>query len=210
MVLALAGCASGVEGALSEPDFTPEQSEASDEGETEGESSASEPEAQNADSPRAFVFESGKLEFGDFDPYTIGNELFSPCTEITDAEFAKAGFHGKGKLMTHRAGDITGCAFDERDGHWYFGSSFSSSNLNYQLHLEADLVLHQYGSDIVPEIYVVKGTWSGGCYAQIDTVRGGVGANVGGSEKKTTMDERCQRAIAMLEDLYLTHHLPAS
>ncbi len=42
--------------------------------------------------PRGFEFESGFLEFGDFDPYTIGDDIFNPCTEITEQEFAAAGF----------------------------------------------------------------------------------------------------------------------
>ena len=41
---------------------------------------------------RGFEFASGFLEFGDFDPYTIGDDGFNPCTEITEQEFAAAGF----------------------------------------------------------------------------------------------------------------------
>ena len=60
-------------------------------GEVPHQSGSDQPTAAGA-APRGFEFESGFLEFGDFDPYAIGDDGFNPCTEITEQEFATAGF----------------------------------------------------------------------------------------------------------------------
>ena len=80
----LAGCAGAEVGVESATD-------AHGIGEAARESGADQPAADDA-APRGFEFESGFLEFGDFDPYTLGDDIFNPCTEITEQEFAAAGF----------------------------------------------------------------------------------------------------------------------
>lgn len=199
LALTLAGCTTGGDGQLSQPSFTEVASD------SPSEDAPDQDVTPAAGSPRAFVFESGVLEFGDFDPYALGDDLFNPCTEITEAEYAEAGFEGMTDLLDNSTADLAACGFDERDGNWEFASSFSNANLNRAMNAEAGLILEEYRSHLVPEIYVLEGTGGGGCYAQIDTVRGGIGTNVGGTSKVTTMDERCRRAIAMLEDLYTSH-----
>lgn len=203
LALALAGCTVSGDGQLAEPAFTEVATDSPDR------NSPNETVTPAAGSPRAFVFESGVLEFGDFDPYALGDDLFDPCTEITEAEYAEAGFEGMTDLPGNPKTDLSACGFDERDGNWEFASSFSNGNLNRAMNKEAGLILDEYRSDIVPEIYVLKGIGGGGCYAQIDTVRGGIGTNVGGTSKVTSMDERCRRAIAMLEDLHTSHSADA-
>ena len=42
----------------------------------------------------AFHFVSGTLELGEFDPATLGDDLFDPCTEISAEEYAVAGMTG--------------------------------------------------------------------------------------------------------------------
>ena len=103
-------------------------------------------------SPRAFLFESGVLEFGDFDPYSIGENLFNPCTEITAEEYAAAGFPDieiadGGELVR----SLTYCnvpSSAEQDKR-RIGTSFSNGNTNRAIIEEQGLLLPQYRSEPV-------------------------------------------------------------
>ena len=160
---------------------------------------------------RGFEFASGFLEFGDFDPYTIGDDIFNPCTEITEQEFAAAGFDNKrGQTEPDVLSDgMTSCYFGEiRDDGVVRG--FSNGTINRVVAEERDLVIHGYTSELLPEMYVLKPRRDNGasCFTQIDTVRGGFGTQVAGPRGRITTDEACALAINDLEALYMRYGEP--
>ena len=193
----LAGCAGAEVGVESATD-------AHGIGEAARESGADQPAADDA-APRGFEFASGFLEFGDFDPYTLGDDIFNPCTEITEEEFAAAGFSNKRHQTKPDAFNrgMTSCYFGKRrsDG---VTRGFSNGTLNRSVAEELDLVMDPRPSELLPEMYLLKprGGNEGMCFTQIDTNRGGFGTQAGGSPIRISTDEACDMAIADLESLY--------
>lgn len=200
LALALAGCTDGGDGQLSEPAFTEVATNAPIE------DSSNEDVTPAAGSPRAFVFESGVLEFGDFDPYALGDDLFNPCIEITEAEYAEAGFERLPELdSVNEFGDLSIC--EVTSDSEFVVKSFSNGSLNRKMLEEAAIIHYQYASTLLPEIIVYgpKDGVDGDCYAQIDTLRGGIGAAVGGMSRRLSQDDICRIAIDMTEQLFIAH-----
>lgn len=194
LALALAGCTTGGDGQLSEPAFTEIATD------VPGESSPNEDVTPAAGSPRAFVFESGVLEFGDFDPYALGDDLFNPCTEITEAEYAEAGFERLPEFDI--AGSHNELSFCQvKSSSDVVTTGFSNGSLNERMLRESGVVYDHYRSELIPEMIVFGPDHGreGDCYTQIDTVRGGLGASVGGSPNRMSQDEICSIAISMTE-----------
>ena len=193
----LAGCAGAEVGVESATD-------AHGIGKAARKSGADQPAADDA-APRGFEFASGFLEFGDFDPYTLGDDIFNPCTEITEEEFAAAGFDNKRGQTEPNALNrgMTSCYFGERrpDG---VTRGFSNGTLNRNIANERNLVLDPHPSELLPEMYVLRprGDNEGICFTQIDTKRGGFGTQAGGSPIRISTNEACSMAIADLESLY--------
>lgn len=194
LTLALAGCTTGGDGQLPEPAFTEVATDAP------SEDSSNEDVTPAAGSPRAFVFESGVLEFGDFDPYALGDDLFNPCTEITEAEYAEAGFERLPELDLIRShNELSFCQV--KSGSDVVTTGFSNGSLSEQMLRESGVVYDQYRSELIPEMIVFGPGHGreGDCYTQIDTVRGGLGASVGSSPNRMSQDEICSIAISMTE-----------
>lgn len=207
-MLALTGCAGPGENpaASSGNEFGGEFSSPRD-GDDSSQQHVSDPSASTDDvTPRGFQFESGFLEFGEFDPYTLGDDIFNPCTEINEEEFAEAGFEGmwfeddgtdplgRGMASCFFAGDLP-------DGVLH---GFSNGQLNRSIAAERGLLVREYTSSLLPELYAVapRGGNEGMCFIQIDTVRGSFGTQAGGSPNRTTTDEACKLAIKDFETLY--------
>ena len=158
--------------------------------------------------PRGFAFESGFLEFGDFDPYALGDDIFNPCTEITLEEYAAAGFPGievEGDGATfhdHNACDIPPT---EEQFARYVSASFSNGRPNREMIEMQGLLLPQYTSELVPELFAFAATDHNPsvCYTQIDTLRGGFGAFADGLAPDVTQGEMCELAIETTEQLFL-------
>ena len=180
-------------------------------GEVSQQSGSDQPTAAGV-APRGFEFASGFLEFGDFDPYAIGDDIFNPCTEITEEEFAAAGFeqmrYDDGNSPFSRG--IASCDFGgaRADGAI---SGFHVGVINKAIAEERDLVLSSYTSDLLPELYVTRpGSNSEGiCFAQIDTVRGAFTAHVGGPPPRVNRDQACAMAIENVERLFLNYGIPS-
>lgn len=158
--------------------------------------------------PRGFQFEGGFLEFGEFDPYALGDDIFNPCTEITEEEFAAAGFEQmrydeEDKLFSR---GIEICHFGElrSDGS---GGGFYGGEINKPMVAEIGLELPQYTSDIIPNLYALKANSGieGTCYTQIDTTRGSFGTHAGGSPRRVSQDEACAMAIDYAERLFIAY-----
>lgn len=175
---------------------------------TETTSSAVETTAA-VEGPRGFQFESGFLEFGDFDPDTLGDDIFNPCTEITPEEYAAAGF---GQMIQDPENDETFgkglffCVADElRDDG--FAHGFSNNRANRTDVEATSTILPEYNSQVLPEMYVYspKRGGEGLCFTQVDTLRGGFGTQAGGPSARVSRHEACGVAIADLENLFAAH-----
>ena len=159
--------------------------------------------------PRGFQFESGFLEFGEFDPYAIGDDVFNPCTEITEEEFGAAGF----RQMEYDDGrnpfsqGIPSCDFVEAQSD--IAGGFYGGVIDRAIAEERELILPEYVSKLIPELYAMRASngIGGRCYVQIDTGRGAFGAHAGGPSGRVSLDRACGMAIDNAERLFLTHGL---
>ena len=157
--------------------------------------------------PRGFQFESGFLEFGEFDPYTLGDDIFNPCTEITEEEFAEAGFEG---LNYGSDSDTVGnrrvrmCHFEVSSTNAVVGGFYGGITNDRQELSEGELVMTKHESAIIPELYAVapKKREHATCFCQIDTVRGVFGTSVTGPSGRISQDQACALAINHAERLY--------
>ncbi|OEY23574.1 hypothetical protein A0K93_03325 [Corynebacterium sp. BCW_4722] len=176
----------------------------------EGEQTAAGAETPGAfsdgeETPQAFVFESGTLEIGDFDPQALGDDLFDPCTEISAAEFAAAGFENVEPMPEEMKGlnpGISACFFTKNPD--VMVESLNNNNAG-RSQLEAQgLILNEYHSEILPTMFVY-GPKSGGrsaCFAQVDTELGGLVSVAGGASDE--LEAFCHLAVENLESLYFS------
>ena len=155
--------------------------------------------------PRGFQFESGFLEFGEFDPYTLGGDIFNPCTEITEEEFAAAGFE---QMRYYDADDpfsngIAVCNFGGPSDDTSAGG-FYGGQIDRRIAEEHGLILPQFTSASIPELYVIrsKNGMEGACFAQIDTRRGSFGTHFGGPSGRIETDRACAEAIKRAEAMF--------
>ena len=169
---------------------------------TATESASEKPQAQ------AFVFDSGVLEIGDFDPYTIGDNIFDPCTEITPEEFAAAGFEDVEPLPEKYAGISGGmksCILNSDSGE---NSVTISNNISNRSVIEDAYGTEQkWQSMSLPEMYVFSPRIgaSTGCFAQVDTVRGAVAMLAVGIGLSSSLESNCAKAQKALETLFTSH-----
>lgn len=163
----------------------------------------------NRSEPRGFQFESGFLEFGEFDPYAIGDDVFNPCTEITEEEFAAAGF----EQMEYDEGDnpfsrgIASCGFASNYNNAVVVGGFYGGVIDRRVAEERGLVMDKHQSKALPELYTLPASTGidGRCYTQVDTPRGAFGTYAGGSSRRITTDEACALAIEYAERIFLRY-----
>ena len=194
LLVSCAGAEVGVESA----------SDAGGVGEVPQQRGADQPTAAGV-APRGFEFASGFLEFGDFDPYTLGDDGFNPCTEITEEEFAAAGFD---QMRYYDADDpfsngIASCEFggpsDDASAGGFYGGQIDRTIAE-----ERGLVIPKFSSASIPELYVIRSKigMEGTCYAQIDTRRGSFGTHFGGLPGRMETDRACVEAINRAEAMF--------
>lgn len=158
--------------------------------------------------PRGFAFESGFLEFGDFDPYALGDNIFNPCTEITLEEYAAAGFPG---IEVEGDGwpisELSFCEIPSTDEQLdrAIVTSFDNGNTNREMIEMQGLMLPHYRSELIPELFAFAANNHDPslCYTQVDTLRGGFGASAGGLAHDVTQAEMCELSIHIFEQLFL-------
>ena len=158
--------------------------------------------------PRGFVFESGFLEFGDFDPYALGDNLFNPCTEIALEEYAVAGFPGIEVVddgVTFYGRNACPIRGTEEQLNRLISSSFDNGRTNREMIEMQGLLLPQYTSELIPELFAFAANDHDPdfCYVQIDTLRGGIGASAGSFAPDVTQAELCELSIHIVEQLFL-------
>lgn len=167
-------------------------------------------EAEAASSPGttevpAFHFESGTLELGDFDPQTLGDDLFDPCTEISEEEFAAAGITGvENEPAIERAsgGVAKGCASHSPD-HGVTRSIISTTN-------NADTAANAGGYEVQYVESAVDGSYlltnpdldPNSCFAQVDTDRGALSIGISLSGIGKDRFDACSIALEGLESLF--------
>lgn len=162
-------------------------------------------EVAEAESP-AFHFASGTLELGDFDPDTLGDDLFDPCTEISAEEYAAAGMTGVEPVLPlwDEIDDTTNsCGIDSEPG---VTKIITATRTNEPITREA-LGDEVWSPDSpVPGLFVHQRSAvdPNACYAQVDTRRGGISVAVSVSGLKKNTEDPCAHAIEQLEILYKT------
>lgn len=170
------------------------------------EGEAVEPVAEVADPEApAFHFASGTLELGDFDPATLGDDLFDPCTEISAEEFAAAGMTGvePEPIITESSnGMAEGCRLDKREV-WATRSVLATRTDLADVQ-NADGYVVKHPDSLVPELFThaVPSVNPYQCVAQVDTVRGGLAVAVSVSGLKKDEIDACEDAKVELEDLF--------
>lgn len=154
----------------------------------------------------AFHFASGTLELGDFDPDTLGDDLFDPCTEISAEEYAAAGITGVEAVVSlwgESDGTTNSCEVDSEPG---VTKIITATRTNESITREA------LGDEVwnpetrVPGLFVHQRSAVDpyACYSQVDTRRGGISVGVSVSGLKKNTEDPCGHAIEQLEILYQT------
>lgn len=169
-------------------------------------------EAEATSSPEttevpAFHFESGTLELGDFDPQTLGDDLFDPCTEISEEEFAAAGITGVAKTQSignFANGLAQGCRTDQPEPA--LTRMILSTRTDEADASSAPGYIFNIADSGVNGLFTFQDPAANPymCVAQVDTVRGGVGVGITVSGLKKRKVEPCQRAIEEFESLFFT------
>lgn len=167
--------------------------------------STSAPDTDTDSGSQAFVFDSGVLEIGDFDPYTLGDDLFDPCTEITAEEFAAAGFDNVEPIPEEYAGlnaNISTCSFETTPD--VLSEGFSNNDASVRNIEEQADIFKDYKSLVLPTMFVYGPRSGSGldCYAQVDTKRGGLVSSAGDVEGFNDLETVCKTAMKNLENLY--------
>nr|WP_305083260.1 DUF3558 family protein [Corynebacterium pseudogenitalium] len=163
----------------------------------------------DASGEKAFVFESGTVPIGDFDPFALAPEdYFDPCNDITEDEFRRAGFTGEIKRSTD--GEIDSphgtsvCTFSNSEDFSTIGLAMVDS-AREQVSQQRE-ILKEHSSELLPEIYVyndgIEYATMTPCVAQIDTERGAIGTFFQTMDERVDLDEYCEIAIQNLESLY--------
>ncbi|WP_175935339.1 DUF3558 family protein [Corynebacterium sp. Marseille-P4321] len=148
----------------------------------EGEQTAAGAETPGAvsageETPQAFVFESGTLEIGDFDPEALGDDLFDPCTEISAAEFAAAGFENVEPMpeeMKGLLGNRSACEL--KDPLVGISAVLTNNDADVEHVGNQTEIFASSIPDREPSIFTY-GPKSGvgeSCWAQVDTSRGAI------------------------------------
>lgn len=164
----------------------------------------------DASGEKAFVFESGTVPIGAFDPFTLAPEdYFDPCNDITDEEFRRAGFTGEIKRSTD--GEIDSphgtsvCTFRDPENLTFIG--LMSVEGNRKVAEELGGVEENVVSKVLPELYAYhRGYYvslPNTCISQVDTERGGIAAAYYTIDESVPVDEHCRIATEAMEALYL-------
>lgn len=165
----------------------------------------------DASGQKAFVFESGTVPIGDFDPFALAPEdYFDPCNDITEDEFRRAGFTGEIKRSTD--GEIDSphgnsfCMFSEPGT--FQSKGIANSDGNRSQAEQTRVMVDGIESNILPEIYVYRQEMplvtTHPCIAQVDTMRGAIGTFFFSLDESYSFDDYCQIAVDLLEQLYLS------
>ena len=159
----------------------------------------------SADAPAAFHFKSGTLEIGDFDPHTLGDDIFDPCTEISPEEFAAAGFDNVEPIPEEYAGlarGLSACEIKDEGGR--IELSLMNNNADRQYIEDSTGLIEITNSKPLPEAFAYgpRGGVGDDCYVQVDTHRGGIVVISPGSLDQSQQAQNCVKAFQALEEIF--------
>lgn len=154
--------------------------------------------------PAAFHFESGDLALGEFDPRTIGGNLFDPCAEISDEEFAAVGLARADNAVS--AKDREGLrACQLRSDSPYVVEGIVANAVTRDMVASQTELLDGFSNGVVPGLFVYLEEPMGDdtCTAAVETNRGSLSASVMEIQPDASTETRCTRATEIMEALYL-------
>ena len=159
-------------------------------------------ESETAVETPAFHFKSGDLPLGEFDPDTLGDNLFNPCAEISEEEFASIGFTKRDDDFGYEPETkFAGCYFDI--GQIDRSLGFVAVEANFDVIMANPKVISTSTVPSVPGSYVfLQSGRKNDCHALVDTVRGAVGVTVTSSHPDDREEDLCPIATDALESLY--------
>ena len=193
LMVALAGCSLG-NPTLNEPAPLPAN---------EADAGPQPPTASSDERP-AFHFASGDLILGDFTYEDVAGNIFNPCEEISAEEFAAIGFETDGDVKRSHTKDVTACVVEPIGGFEGLEFAVMGGSANLANTVEQGALVETGISSVLPQAYSYGpiGIEADLCYAAVDTLRGQLSVGVGGFHNASTQQERCDKALAFLEDLY--------
>lgn len=174
-----------------------------------GETNVSEPVASETTpaEPAAFHFDSGDLIIGPFNPEEVKHNLFDPCTEISDAEFAAAGL-AKSDVQpgTTTVQFVKGCSVETNDPYKTILLVTNAADKNIILASSPEL-----GSPISepPESFAYGSTDGSDdmCDVAVETDRGTFSVSIGTLKSGTDADTLCEEAGELLNRLFVANNL---
>ena len=158
-------------------------------------------ESAQAEAP-AFHFASGDLVLGDFDYEAIKDNLFNPCEEISEEEFAAVGFETVKHQFTVSGGGI-GCGLVGRDVNWVHSIGTSSATRSH-IESQPEDVVNGSASTVIPGLITYRGAKAGGagCVAAVDTVRGQFSVVAAQGFEAVELEKLCASAVEIIEEFY--------
>ncbi|WNI12652.1 DUF3558 family protein [Corynebacterium sp. Z-1] len=164
-------------------------------------------EAAVSPEPAAFHFDSGDLVIGPFDPEEVKHNLFDPCTEISDAEFAAAGLV-KSEVQPEQSAlndrYISTCALDDDDDYGVVLVVANAADRNIILSSSPSYTV----SSLVPPGAFAFGAPSGlgdSCDVAVETDRGTLSVSVGSARMLNDPSTLCSQAEELMNALYEQH-----
>ena len=159
------------------------------------------PEPTQTDVP-ALHFASGDLILGDFDYEAIKDNMFDPCEEISEEEFATVGLKTAGNQSWRVAGKV-GCGLfgpDVRKGYAIGTTPVTRA----QVESVPEDVISSSASDTIPGLLTYRGENPAtfGCVAAVDTVRGQFSVAVDQDTQPDSLDSLCESAVQIMETFY--------
>ena len=159
------------------------------------------PEPTQPDVP-AFHFASGDLVLGDFDYEAIKNEMFDPCEEISEEEFAAVRLEKVGTQSWREGGNV-GCGLigsDLRKGYAIGTTPVTRA----QVESVPEDLISSSASDIIPGLLTYRGENPAifGCVAAVDTIRGQFSVVVDQDTQPDSLDPLCESAVQIMEIFY--------
>ena len=150
----------------------------------------------------AFHFASGDLVLGDFEYEAIKDNMFDPCEEITEEEFAAVGLKTLGRESLREEGKV-GCGLAGRDVHRAYAIGTTPVTRALQ-ESKPGKVVDPAVSDVVPGLFTYIGRDNAGlgCVAAVDTVRGEFSVIVSEINKPVELEELCASAVEIVEEFY--------
>ena len=150
----------------------------------------------------AFHFASGDLILGDFDYEAIKDNLFNPCEEISETEFATVGLKRIEANFTVPGGGITCPLLGNEPG---IGLAIGISPAGREdVEGQEGSAVRDADSSVIPGMMFYRGAESGdeSCVAAVDTTRGQFSIVVGEATNPVSEQELCGKAQKIMEALY--------